>query len=98
MTLEERNAKRAEIVRRCGMDYSIQESQRDAIRAIVDPVWEVQREEFTTHRLAFYVMPKAGTTLRRIADAESELSRVFGNPPHTMGTRFSMYTLEFFPN
>ncbi len=95
MTLEQREEVRAKIRAKHGaVNWTISEATRDAIAAEVAQNWTVLSEEFTGHRLTFYVNPKVSG--RKLLDAEGELCR-YGNPPHCplLATDFTAWRLTF---
>jgi hypothetical protein len=94
-TLESRNALRADQVRRRGVDCTIPESTRDGIVAIVERCWHIQSEEYNGSTLILGIVPRLDVSSRKRAEAECELSRVYGNPPHTCATTFEMYRFVF---
>jgi diaminopimelate decarboxylase len=97
LTLEERTAKRAEIVAKWGKDYMIQEAVRDQIVAIVEKHWTIIEEEFTGHRLSLRVNPRMTSTNRQRYDAEGQLLK-FGDTPHMLGSEFTQWSLSFYAN
>ena len=95
LTLAERNAFRAKVKQQIGYDYLITEEARNSIVATAAEYLEIQREEFTGHRLTLYVIPKMNTTFKQITDTEYKLSRTYGNAPYNYATDFSLYRLTF---
>lgn len=98
MTIEERSEVRAKCVKRHGFDYTIPEALAAEIEAVVARGWHIRSVEFTCHRLTFDVMPRADVSSKSRWDLEAELSRVYGNRPHTLATTFDLYRLTFCAN
>lgn len=94
-TLESRNALRAKQIARFGMDCTIPESTRDSIVALVETAWHIMAEDYDGASLHLSVVPRHDVSSRKRINVETELSRVYGNAPHTCAATFTLYRLSF---